>query len=98
MQNSEWLNYHHLYYFWHAAREGSLSRAAVRLRLLHSTLSTQIRTLEDFLGGELFQRTGRAISLTLLGRDVLEYADDIFRTGSELVEMARGKRSLSRTV
>ncbi len=41
-----WLNYHHLYYFWRVAREGSLSRAAEQLRLSHSTLSTQIRSLE----------------------------------------------------
>lgn len=89
----EWLNYHHLYYFWTIAHAGSLTRAASELRLTHQTLSSQIRNLEVFLEGELFLRTGRALSLTLLGREVLEYADEIFRTGNELVEMVRGKRS-----
>lgn len=91
MQNSEWFNYHHLYYFWRVAREGSLSRAADQLRLSHSTLSTQIRALEESLGGELFLRSGRALSLTALGRDVLHYADEIFRVGTELLEMVQGR-------
>ena len=93
MQNSEWFNYHHLYYFWRVAREGSLSRAADQLRLSHSTLSTQIRALEESLGGELFLRSGRALSLTALGRDVLHYADEIFRVGTELLEMVQSKSS-----
>lgn len=87
------LNYHHLYHFWCVAREGNLSRAAAKLRISHSTLSTQIGTLEKFLGQALFQRNGRAITLTLLGRDVLSYADEIFRTGNELVEVARSNQT-----
>ncbi|HNF99481.1 MAG TPA: LysR family transcriptional regulator, partial [Pseudomonadota bacterium] len=58
-QSNSWLNYHHLYYFWRVAHEGSLSRAAAQLRLSHSTLSTQIRALEEHLQGELFVRSGR---------------------------------------
>ena len=54
----EWLNYHHLHYFWRIAREGSLSRAAEQLRVTHSTLSAQLRSLEGFLGGDLFERYG----------------------------------------
>jgi len=42
----EWLNYHHLYYFWLAAKEGGVSRAAKKLRLAQPTLSSQIRALE----------------------------------------------------
>lgn len=86
-----WLNYHHLYYFWRVAREGSLSRAAEQLRLSHSTLSTQIRSLEEQLQGELFLRSGRALSLTVLGRDILQYADEIFRIGSELADLVQGR-------
>lgn len=87
----EWLNYHHLYYFWRIAREGGLSRAAEQLNLTHSTLSAQLRSLEDFLGGPLFDRRGRSLLLTPLGEEVASYADDIFRLGSELVEVARGR-------
>lgn len=94
----EWLNYHHLYYFWTITREGSLSRAARRLHVTHSTLSVQVRSLEDFLGGPLFERRGRALSPTPLGAAVSAYADEIFRTGSELVEMARGRTEPRRSM
>ena len=87
----EWLNFHHLFYFWRIAREGGLSRAAARLRLTHSTLSVQLRSLEEFLGGELFERRGRQLVLTPLGEEVASYADDIFRLGNELVDVARGR-------
>ena len=36
------LNYHHLHYFWAVAREGNLTRAAVRLHVSQSALSSQI--------------------------------------------------------
>jgi LysR family transcriptional activator of nhaA len=68
------------------------------MRLTRSTLSTQIRALEEHLGGELFLRSGRKMALTALGGDVLVYADDIFRTGSELVEMARARHASNRTL
>ncbi|MBL8911609.1 MAG: LysR family transcriptional regulator, partial [Archangium sp.] len=60
----EWLNYHHLLYFWTVAREGSLVAAGKVLRLSHPTLSAQIRSLEDRLGGKLFHRQGRRLVLT----------------------------------
>lgn len=98
MQTTEWLNYHHLYYFWVIAKEGSLSRASERMKLTRSTLSAQIHALEECLGGELFLRSGRAMSLTALGIDVMSYADDIFRCGAELIEMTREKKSPRRAV
>jgi LysR family transcriptional regulator, transcriptional activator of nhaA len=87
----EWLNFHHLFYFWRIAREGGLSRAAEQLRLTHSTLSAQLRALEEFFGGPLFERRGRRLVLTPLGEEAASYADDIFRLGSELVDVARGR-------
>ncbi len=89
----EWLNFHHLYYFWRIAREGGLSRAAEQLHLTHSTLSAQLRSLEEFLGGPLFERRGRRLVLTPLGEEAASYADDIFRLGRELVDVARGRSS-----
>lgn len=91
MHDTEWLNYHHLYYFWRIAREGGLSRAAEQLHLTHSTLSAQLRTLEEFFGGPLFERRGRRLVLTPLGEEVASYADEIFRLGSELVDVVRGR-------
>lgn len=89
----EWLNYHHLHYFWIITQEGGLARAAERLRLNHSTLSTQLRSLEEFLGGELFERRGRRLVLTPFGADMASYAGEIFRLGTELLDVARGRSS-----
>ncbi|HVV85476.1 MAG TPA: LysR family transcriptional regulator [Kofleriaceae bacterium] len=91
-----WLNYQHLYYFWVIAREGGLSRAAAALHLTHSTLSVQLRALEDSLGERLFERRGRALVLTAFGRDVQQYAGEIFRMGDELLELAGGRASSPR--
>ncbi|MFO0649725.1 MAG: LysR family transcriptional regulator [Polyangiales bacterium] len=87
----ESLNYHHLHYFWLVTEEGSLSGAARRLRLTHSTLSTQLRSLEEALGGALFERRGKRLVLTPFGDDVRGYATDIFRLGNELLDVAGGR-------
>jgi len=79
------LNYHHLRYFWAVAREGHLTRAAERLHVSQSALSAQIRRLEAELGHDLFEREGRALRLTEVGRLVLGYADSIFSLGRELM-------------
>jgi LysR family transcriptional activator of nhaA len=86
-----WLNYHHLLYFWTVAQTGSITAAGERLSLAQPTLSTQIRTLERNLGHTLFQRTGRRLHLTETGRDVLRYADAIFSTGNELIQLLSGR-------
>lgn len=79
------LNYHHLRYFQEVAHEGNLTRAAARLNLSQSALSTQIRQLEDRLGHALFARKGRAMVLTEAGRIALDHADRIFDVGDDLV-------------
>src|SRR5512139_1177332 len=71
----EWLNYHHLLYFWTVAREGGLVPAGKLLRLSHPTLSAQIHALEAELGEKLFTRAGRRLALTEMGRVVYRYAD-----------------------
>ena len=81
----EWLNYHHLHYFWLVAREGGVGRAAQRLRLSHPTVSAQVKALEDMLGERLFEKRGRGLVLTEMGRVVYDYADEIFTIGRELV-------------
>lgn len=86
-----WLNYHHLLYFWTVAREGSVTKAAERLRLAQPTVSAQIRRLESALDQQLFQRQGRTLVLTDTGRVVLRYADEIFGIGRELVHTLRGR-------
>lgn len=89
----EWLNYHHLLYFWVVAREGSLVAAGKVLRLTHPTLSAQVRALEEQLGEPLFDRVGRRLALTDVGRVVFRYADEIFSLGRELVDTVKGRAS-----
>lgn len=83
------LNYHHLQYFWAVAREGNLTRAAERLHVSQSALSTQIRLLEEQLGQPLFERAGRRLVLTEAGRLALSYAERIFAAGGELLSLFR---------
>lgn len=79
------LNYHHLRYFREVAHEGHLTRAAEKLNLSQSALSTQIRQLEDRLGHALFERRGRQLILTEAGRIALDHAERIFGTGEDLL-------------
>ena len=85
------LNYHHLLYFWTVAREGTVARAAKKLRLAQPTISGQIHTLEGALGERLFERAGRGLRLTEMGQVVLGYADEIFALGRELAENMKGQ-------
>lgn len=85
------LNYHHLRLFQAVAREGNLTRASKHLCLTPQTVSTQIRSLEEALGETLFERIGRRLVITDVGRVVLQYADEIFGIGQELEETLRGR-------
>ncbi len=87
----EWLNYHHLLYFWTVARTGGVSAASVELRLAQPTISGQLRVLEEHFGEKLFQRVGRRLELTETGRLVYRYADEIFTLGRELTDAVRGR-------
>ncbi|MGH8429022.1 MAG: LysR family transcriptional regulator, partial [Solimonas sp.] len=87
------LNYHHLLYFWAVVREGSVSKAAEKLRLSQPAISAQIKSLERSLGERLFQRQGRQLELTDVGRVVDRYATEIFTAGGELLETLKGRPS-----
>jgi LysR family transcriptional regulator, transcriptional activator of nhaA len=85
----EWLNYHHLRYFWTVAKEGSLARAAAKLHVSPPSISEQIRELEGALGEKLFRREGRVNKLTDAGQVVFGYAEDIFALGRELLNTVK---------
>jgi LysR family transcriptional activator of nhaA len=87
----EWMNYHHLLYFWTVVREGSVSRAAESLRLAQPTVSAQVRQFERALGETLLERRGRQVAVTEVGRLVYRYADEIFGLGRELQETLKGR-------
>lgn len=85
------INLHHLRYFWAIAHEGSLTRAAGKLHISQSALSTQLKKLEDQLGHLLFERLGKRLIITEAGRIALDYADTIFQAGDELLNTLRGR-------
>jgi LysR family transcriptional activator of nhaA len=87
----EWLNYHHLLYFWIVAREGSIAQASKQLLLAQPTITGQIRSLENTLGQKLFVRSGRNLVLTDVGRLVYRYANEIFSLGRELTDVLKGR-------
>jgi LysR family transcriptional activator of nhaA len=87
----EWLNYHHLLYFWTVAREGGVARAAEKLRLSQPTISAQVNALEDSLGERLFEKQGRGLVLTAVGRTVYQYADEIFALGREMLDTVKDR-------
>lgn len=89
----EWLNYHHLLYFWTVARTGSIAKAGKELRLAPSTISGQLSTLEECLGEKLLVRKGRTLQLTDTGNLVYRYADEIFSLGRELMGTLRKRPS-----
>jgi LysR family transcriptional regulator, transcriptional activator of nhaA len=86
----DWLNYHHLHYFWLVVREGSISAAAEQLHLARPTVSSQLQQLEKTLGDKLFKRVGRNLVPTEFGQLVFRYADEIFTVGRELGQVVRG--------
>ena len=86
----DWLNYHHLLYFWVIAREGSIKNAQEVLSLSQPALSAQLRALEDAIGEKLFSRVGRRLVLTDVGKVVYRYADEIFSLGRELTSTLKG--------
>jgi LysR family transcriptional activator of nhaA len=90
------LNYNHLLYFWTVVREGGVTKAAEALHLTPQTISGQIKLLEEQLQGALFEREGRRLVPTELGRIVHAYAEEIFSRGLELASVVRGERTRGR--
>jgi len=87
----QWLNYHHLLYFWVVAKEGTIAAACKELNLAQPTISAQLRSLERSLGEKLFTRVGRNLALTETGRVVYRYADEIFSLGRDLLDTIQGR-------
>ncbi|MCX6128893.1 MAG: LysR family transcriptional regulator, partial [Proteobacteria bacterium] len=82
-----WINYHHLFYFKTIAEEGTISKAAKKLRIGQPTLSTQLKQFEETLGIQLFERQHKKLLLTEQGRLALDYASNIFKMGAEMYEV-----------
>lgn len=87
----DWINYHHLFYFWTVAREGTIARAGEKLHLGQPAISSQLKQLENSFGVKLFQKSGRNLELTETGRMVYRYADEIFSLGREMIDTIKGR-------
>lgn len=90
----DWLNYHHLRYFYVVAKQGSLAAAASQLRISPPAISEQIRELEAALGERLFRREGRTNKLTDAGQVVFGFAEKIFALGHELASALKQRPGL----
>ncbi len=89
----EWLNFHHLRYFFVVAREGSITKASALLHTSQPAISTQLRQLERSFGEKLFHKQGRGLALTDTGGLVFGFAEQIFGLGRELLDTVRDRPS-----
>lgn len=88
------MHLHQLRAFCEVANELSFTRAARNLHYAQSSVTAQIRGLEDAVGARLFDRSGRQVALTSAGRRLLPYAQHIVRVTEEarrsVLEASRG--------
>ncbi len=71
------------------ATEGGISKAADKLLLGQSGLSSQLKKLEESFGHELFERKNRSLHLSEAGKIALKYANEIHQKGEELLEVLK---------
>lgn len=81
------------------ADHGHFGRAAEACFITQSTLSTQIKKLEDFLGVTLFDRSLKRVSPTPIGREILQAARNIVEEAERIREVARHAQDpMARTI
>lgn len=69
---------------------GSFARAADRLGRSQSSMSTQLRKLEDQIGLPIVKKSGRGLALTTAGESLLSYAKRLLELNDEAVDSIRG--------
>ena len=87
------MNHSQLRAFHAVANHGSFTAAADKLHVSQPTISEQVRALEDHYQIKLFERNGRQIALTGLGRALLDISHDLFALetrAEDLLTAARG--------
>ena len=78
------LNINQLQYFVVSAEHGSLSKAAEVLYTSQPHVSKTIKSLESYLGMELFERTPRGVILSKDGERIYAYAKNILKNAGQL--------------
>jgi len=93
------INLNHFYYFYEVARHGSFTGAARSLLISQSALSVQIRSLEQEMGGPLFDRRKGGVDLTEAGRTAFETAQRVFQDIEQMMsELQETERLVTGTV
>ncbi|AZO76616.1 MULTISPECIES: hydrogen peroxide-inducible genes activator [unclassified Bosea (in: a-proteobacteria)] len=87
------LTFKQLRYLEALARHGHFGRAAEACAISQPALSMQIKTLEEELGAELFERDRRQVRLTSFGEEIAQRGKDILRALDELEGYARASRN-----
>ncbi len=80
------INLLHLYYFYHVARAGSVTSASLILKIQQPALSIMLKKFEANTGFPVFEKKGRKIQLTEKGRELYQYAEDVFSKVQKLEE------------
>src|SRR5215475_9286715 len=88
------MNYNQLRAFHAVASQGSFTRAADALHVTQPTLSAQVKALEETYGVLLFDRLGRGIATTELGRSLLEITRRYFSLEAEAAQLLAETRGL----
>lgn len=89
------LNYNHLYYFYIVATDESITRASKRLHLTPQTISGQISAFETQIGFKLFDRQGKRMQVSEIGRKIYDYAEEIFELGEELGNLLKTQQPIN---
>ncbi|MGW0693747.1 LysR family transcriptional regulator [Streptomyces sp. NPDC002738] len=87
-----------LRYFVAVAEELHFGRAAERLHITQPVLSRQIRSLEDELGAEVFNRDRRGTLLTPAGEQLLEDAVPLLASAQALVRRVKSAAQGTQTL
>lgn len=89
------INVTHLRAFHAVATEGSFSKAARALNVGQPTLSSQVKALEAGYGVRLFDRRGRGVQLTDLGRSLAEVTNRLTSLQEEAEALLSGAENLA---
>jgi len=90
------MNHSQLRAFHAVASEGGFTRAAEQLHVTQPTLSSQVKALEDRYGVRLFDRRGRRVAPTELGRELLDLTRRLFGLEAEAEHLLSAAKGLTR--